>query len=614
MKNENYFGAYGRFLDSDLAGQLQAHDMVMAVTWARKHATGRDELDSIHKLATQILERAVDHVDQPPVLELLAAALIERMRAYTDCDRITARLRASGDGPRRAVARTMFHHAVAENHGAFFVMDVCAIDPQDILWLLSEFLGVSDTGIRRVIAEVIARRLDGQDVETFNAVLVSSSEFTELRAAIEPLLAPVGLDSALAEEMKADHKRFMEYHQPKAATLAVPIAQSLSEALAKNASDVFFHVWLILHHQNRKTGDSAGPFPGWSHIDQDIRAQILRAARDFLRARPPVPSGAWWKEGTSTLGMSAGYGALHLLAAQSPDSLDQLADGDWNFWVKIVVTGGVGESKDSGRSVLVNKAYERAKETFLVTFEEIVEGENERHKQVFVIDRIGELWTGQLARMLRERITDSTLTPYSFKCVLAKLLSRSDDEAKILARRMATGFIAGEGEDRLKAVFATAELISHDPGEWGVVWPVVQANEAFGVEILQVVASEHEYSSFATTLDEGSVAAICIWISKLGLDKDREDPDYPGLITAPRALARLWNTLINFLTHKGTTGSCDAIRRLIEALPHHPGLQHCLREAEDRTRRATWIPLDPKDGSSLFHVGRHDRSSLPAIR
>jgi hypothetical protein len=104
VKAETYHGPYRRFLNSDIAGQLKPEDMVMAVTWARQYARGRDDSDDVRKLASDILKRAIDHIDQPPVLELLAAALFERVQIYMDCDRITAKLRTSGDGARRAVA------------------------------------------------------------------------------------------------------------------------------------------------------------------------------------------------------------------------------------------------------------------------------------------------------------------------------------------------------------------------------------------------------------------------------------------------------------------------------------------------------------------------------
>jgi pimeloyl-ACP methyl ester carboxylesterase len=308
--------------------------------------------------------------------------------------------------------------------------------------------------------------------------------------------------------------------------------------------------------------------------------------------------------------MLAGYSALRLLAVESPDSLDRLADSDWQFWTRIVLSCLTNDRDASTRSLLVANAYARAKDIFLSTLDDVVTSEDERHGQVFVISHIGEFWNDELATMLRPKITAGALKPGSFKTVLARLLKMGDTDVKVLARTMATGVVPVEGEDRRRAVFASAELISHDPREWNVIWPVLQTNEAFAVEVLEVVASEHEHRSFATSLEEGEIADICIWLSRLGLEKANEDPNHPGRVTPRVALANWWNTLVNLLTYKGTEAACHAIRQLIEALPQYEGLRWNLKEAEERTRRATWIPLSPEE---VIRLAAHDTAATLII-
>lgn len=395
--------------------------------------------------------------------------------------------------------------------------------------------------------------------------------------------------------MKAHHELLMAHRQPRVVEAAVPITQSLSEILAGHDRETFFRVYCLFRNFKGDPKSPTEPLPGWSQFDEELRTRILGVAREYLKTRPASVPGAWWKNGTFSWGMLAGYCALRLLAIESPDSLDLLVDCDWEFWTRIVITYPTNERDASSRLLLVAKAYERAKDTFHATLEDVVNGENERHGRVFVISNLGECWSNELATMLRAKITGSELKPGSFKDVLAKLLQMADPNAKALARRIATDAIPNAGEYRTRAVFATAELISHDPREWSVIWPVLQANETFGVEVLKTVAYEREYTSFATALDEGDIADICIWLSRLGLEKVHKDPDDLGRVTPATALANWWNVLINTLTYKGTVEACDAIRRLIEALPQYEGLQWSLREAEERTRRATWIPPSPEE-------------------
>ena len=599
-KTNHHFGPYARFLDSGLATQVSARDLTAALTWATQHTRGRDELDKLHKLASDILVRAVDCIDQPQILDLLAQALFERAKAYTDSDRITARLCAAGDGSRRSMSRAMFSMAAGVPHGPYYIMDICAIMPADVPWLLSELTTTAADGIRRTISELISRRLDPNDVETIDAVLTAAVGIDQLKSAMEPFLSAVELGSPLADDLKRHHELLTARHEPKAAAPAVPMEQAVDQALTSNLPDAFFRVDMILSNHERKS-DPAGPYPEWQRLSVQTRSLIIASARRYLTARPPTPAGDWWRQGIFTNGLLAAYGALLLLTVEAPEALDQLDAADWEFWTRIAVPIWNGGRDDQGRSTLLGKAYQRASNTFLATLSDVIDGENERHKRVFVVDRLEDLWNEEVTVLLREKLAGPTLCPDSFRCILGKLLEKGDVEAKAVARTLATGKIAEAGEERKRAVLATVELLASDVAEWRDVWPVLQANQPFGVEVLELVAYEREYSSFALNLDEGEIAEICIWLSAHGLDK-KDEPS--GFVTPARALANWWNTLINYLMNKGSAGACHAIEHLIEALPQYAdGLQHCLRTAEDRFRRSTWSPLAPDE---VFRLAEWD--------
>ena len=485
--------------------------------------------------------------------------------------------------------------AAAEKHGAFAIMDVCAIDARDVTWLLSQLSQNLEEAPRRIVAELVASCLDPKDVAVFDAVLVAATDDGDLRAAIGPRLEPVLLGSQYAEEMKAHHELLESHRQPKSVACAAPSSQSLSDILAADDPERFFRIYRLLHDQKGEPENRAEPLPGWSQFDETAKVQIRDAATDYVGTRPFTPPGEWWKEGKFMWGMDAGYSALHFLALQAPDSLDRLTDSDWEFWTRIVIAYLPSGTEASSRPLLVAKAYERAKGTFLSTLNDMIDSEDRRNGEVHVLSQFGDFWSDELATMLRTKITGGMLKPGSFRGLLAKLLTMGDVEAESVARAIAIGPVPGDVDGHQRAVFSIAELLSHRPREWSDMWPIIQANEALGVGVLQLIASEHEFNSFATAIDEADIADICIWLSKLGREKEPRERDEPGRVTPGVALAHWWNSLINFLTYKGTPQACNAIRRLIKALPQYEGLQSSLREAVERTRRATWIPPSPEE-------------------
>jgi len=439
------------------------------------------------------------------------------------------------------------------------------------------------------------------DVDTFGNVLQAASADPDLRAAIQPSLAPVELDSPLADQMKEGHELFKIGSQPLRVQTKVTVAERLSEILTTRNPDSFANIYWLAINNPPKPLNPAESLPGWFGFDPAVRPEILGAASSYLSTRPPAPEGAWWKDSRLTVGLEAGNCALRLLAVHSPASLDRLTDCDWEFWTPVILIDSA--SNDRTRSALLWTAYQHAKDIFLSTFSDAIEGENERHQQILVISEIGDLWSDELTGILHIKIASGSLTPKSFGQIIAKLLSVGDLNAKRIAQALATGTIPPEGAERRRAELATVELISCDPNEWSAIWPILQANEAFGINVLQQVAYERQYNSFATSLRERDIADLCIWLSKRGLDKTEKGLENHGFVTHSIALANWFTTLINSLIYRATPAACDAIRLLIDTLPQYGGLKQILSDAEEHMRRATWVPLAPADTIRIIAQG-----------
>ncbi len=601
VKEPSHIGSYRRFLQSDIAARLDPKDMETALRWAQTYIRGRDELDAMHRLASEVLERAVDHIDQPGVLDLLATTLFARGQAYTDCQRATAKIRSAGDSARRAIAGAMFAKASVAEHGKLTIIDVCALSANDVPWLFEEFLRASDQKFKKLVAEVIAWLIDGSDPDILDAVLTRTRDDQTLEIAIGPRVAAIRLDGPLAQQLKEHHKLQVQYQQPgPKPPPATPIETSLREALDNSGEQSFLGIYIVFRTQ-KGDPEPTEPVLGWSRLDESLKSEILIAARSYVRTRPRGADGEWWKRRTYTYGLMAGYMALHLIATESPGALDELADSDWEFWTRLVFSYMPNGAEASTRLLLIAKAYQRARATFVATLEDLLHGDDETNGRTFVFSNIGDIWSADLAAELRPKLWEKRLKPGSFRDVLGHLLRKKDAGAEAFALQLATAPFPSDADARQRVFYSIAELLAHHPHHWKTIWPIFQANPPLGLEVLGLVASEHEFTSFATKLSEDEIADICLWISKLGYDKetDQRDQDKGDLVAGTVALPHWWNSLINFLTYKGTVRACDSIRKLMAALPQYEGLKWSLREAQERMRRATWIPPHPDEVLAL---------------
>lgn len=613
-QDDTYYGAYERFLGSDICSHLKPEDFSTAVRWARQYIGGREEVDKLNKLATDILELAVDHLNRPGVLEVFASAIFAKLQRFDNCGRVSAKLRSSSEELRRRVAKAVIPIASVERTGVFTTIEACALRSADVPWLLTELAAEEGIERRRLIAQIISRLLGPNDINAFNAVWEAASSDNVLRAAIDWLVRPIELDSDEARQMRQTYERMNADQSPATPAEEVPLGQLVREILDDNAPETFARVdWALRARASGEARDGE-PLPGWSQLEAEVKHQIIGCAYDYLKTRPSGGAGLWGKDGTFSQGMLAGYVALCLLATESVDQLARLTDEDWSFWTPIVITRSSNGVESGCRLFLLDKAFHRAEDKFISTVCDVVESENLRHGQVYVLRNLGEVWNDRLGDSLRACLRGGGIKPKAFRDVLAKLLSMKDLDTEEMARRMATSPIPASGDNRSVAVLTTAELLSHRLEDWVIVWPAMTADVSFGVEVLKTIAFEHEFDSFATRLSEDGIADILIWLSSMGLEREEADPQHAGLVTPSVALSRWWNALVNSLVYRGTPAACRALQRIAEALPQYPGLATSLRMAEEHTRRATWNPLTTAEVIALPAATRKLVISLHGIR
>ncbi len=590
--NGDHFGSYWRFLGSELLKWLKPEDMVVAVSWARQHPDEGNHWDPLPVLSSKILVKAVDHIDETGVLDALAVALFEHTELYKNIDEIDNKLASSSEEVRRKVAHAILPFAATIPNGKFNLIDASSMRATDVVWLLTELSLNSDQNTRLLIIKAIIYLLrTPPDPITFDAVWSFATSDADLGKEFTPIISEIILGSLHAKDLKTEYYRRLRVRPAKEVTSSiVPVTDCLTQILSKYGDKDFFPIYM--HLQSRENSSNPEPFPGWSQFDDSAKALIIEAAKMYLKTRPPCAPGDWWKHRQLTHRMVAGYGSLHLLALESPESLDGLSLCDWGFWTRLIVASATSGNKSS-RKLLVTKSEERVTDIFYSTLDEVIDGDNERHNGVSILGQLGGFWNDRLAANLNSKIVGKALKPGAFRDVLSVLLKNNDPLAKGVARSFATGELPRCDEVEGRAVYASTALVVNDPSEWKVVWPEIQKSEPFSVAVLQEIASGHEVYNFPGQLDSEDIADLCIWLADRGLEK-RQDGD--GHVTRTQMLADWWNSLVNTLVNKGTENSCQAIRRLIKELPKYSaGLRSSLKEAEERTRRAAWIPLTPEE-------------------
>jgi hypothetical protein len=595
-KNRYLTGSYRVFLRSDLLESLQAEDIGVALQWAVRQLPGNVQIDPLGQLASEILVRSLDHLDEPGIADLVAQALQAQCPHSGDIKELTERLQASAR-TRRLIARAMFPLVASDKHSTFTLVETCVLSAEDVPWLLSELDTTRPEGAQRLLSEAIVWLLNPRDVDAVDKVLRARHSNAFLDAAVHPRIAPVPLDMPTAREMKAQYENWHRHEREATARRPpqlVPDAKAIGGILTTGGAEAFYSIYLLLW-SFIQLGTAEKPLAGWSGFEPALRTRILEAARKYLTEYKLDDGDEWWKHSPYPMHVIAASEALSLLCMEAPGMLHALSAHDWAIWARTVVCcPPIGDSEQEGvRGEILRAAYLKSPGAVLRSLGEIIDSENERRGYVYALRHFGGLWSDRIAELLRSKLRNGGLKPGSFRIVMDTLLKHCDTAARELAEEMLHDFPSG-GSKRDSATASAQALIDHTAdAAWRVVWPVLQADREFGMLVLRgSVWPDHPASvNLAAKLNENQLADLFLWLSAEEPEDDRSDD---SAVTPEWAFARWRASLLDNLADRGTPAACVAIRRIISARPESKGLTWYLRKAEDLTRRNTWVPIPPE--------------------
>ncbi len=605
QKRTNFSGAYQSFLKSDIVGSLKADDLVVALKWAKGHLGGHPELDPLTKLAINVIVRSIDSFGSPEVAGLAAQALVTGAESFMPPKKVMVEIRRSAEAP-RLLAHALLPLLVGHRHGSLILMDLCAINSHDSPWLLDE-LGQTDSSGQRLLSWVIVRRSDPEDVDSFDAILQAARSNPVLNEELRPLIAPIPLGTTLAADLKAEYEQLQRYRRDVTDTVPrAPDSVAIGKVLDNPRSDAFYSVWALAEQSRGTPNVVVEPVGGWNNLNRELQARILESAQRYLITYSPLPdTGEWWKKGLMPNYALAGHAAMHLLYQKARSLLDALDERAWTVWAPIILLEPSTSEDGKAEQELIQATYDGAASAFLRVLGEIIDSDNERFGTIIVLQRIRQLWTEQIAELLRRKLTGGTLKPAAFRIVLSNLLENHDSNARRFAEELVTGSIPPKGEKRLQIVYAANVLIAEtSDAAWGIVWPVVQANEAFGLEVFQQSSDVFGGLAVASKLDEDRAADLFLWLHRKRVPSAASDD---GSIAPAEAFSRWHSLMLNGLANRGTTKACTAIRRISNALPHLDGVRWFLRSAEELARRNTWVPISPEE---LLRLGANPSARL----
>ena len=506
--NPHRFGLYRSFLKPNIADAIFEVDLPAALAWAADHGP-LDKFDPLTEIADAIAAKATNHLNNQHVLEALGkavAAWAVRNMGGTPEPQSLFRAALLGDEIRRrrllkAVLALVLNSTFEFIH--LYAGSLITTDDSD--WLLQQLIATPDSVEQRAIIALIRRLYDYRQPEQLDALLNACRESQLLAEEFSWLINPVVLGSPEAIAMKSQWEKYNQLnarHEPP--LLDPPPAQRIVNLLQKFEEgdlDAFWRLDAVLTLKPNST-HYAEPFysditsqPGWKSADEVTKSRIIDAAKTFVANyklhSDPLATGSF------SFSALSGYRALILLLRIQPDFVRQLLPDVWKSWAPIVIHFPIidADSLAPVHESLTTLTYKRAPRTVLEEIIAVVDKENKDHGMVFVLRRLQNIWDAVLETALIEKLDDQLLKPAAWGTILSELVAHFVPHAIAIAETVLQKPIPPEGSERNYMIQAAQALIRNaDDAGWDIVWPVIQKNPEFGLEVLSGVAHITEVS------------------------------------------------------------------------------------------------------------------------
>jgi hypothetical protein len=492
--------------------------------------------------------------------------------------------------------------------------------PDDFDWLIGQLQSKTNPSIQQALAALIARLFRANNPDQFQVVydLVQRNSF--LATSLYDTIGYIELHSAEADELRANHRRWQELEQRREQLRMRRQPDRLPADVLQQHLDGFeagdVDAWWRINHILRFEADGGSPhgvlqvdlrlLPGWIAADEETQVRIVQAAQRHLPQAHDDPDQWRLPEGYWIYPPAyAAYRALYLLLHVDRPALSRLSSDVWERWAAIIVGYLIfgGTENKTPHHILTALAYHYAPDAVIAALLYEIDKDNRNGHRPSALDKFEHCWDDRLTTVLLEKARDPMLTATCLKALLEALFEhRPGSELEgFVINLVASPPSQDAGLQRRRMVAARVLMTSASNGGWSTVWPVFQADPAFGRELIESLAHLDDRSAptISAHLTEDQLAELYIWVTQQF--PHREDPvdDLSSMefhsVTSREKVGRLRDGLLMILKNKGTPVAVQVLQRIQVTFPELDWLRWTLLEAQAITRRATWTPLTPSE-------------------
>ena len=607
-KRINLYGSYKHFLRTLLVAGLADNQLAPALHWSATLPIEHAATDALSDLREQLLIRAADRLDDEHTLNAFADVATKLLAENVELfSRLTLEehpeLLQDQANRRRLLSAMVSRDTAGEREesvdAAAMVMSMPSLaPPEDVDWAAEQLAGGIGTPEEAAWAALLeAMLVNGASDET----IFEAREHSPVLARLTRYRYDAVLISSPEADAMRDHQRRIAEMVERREEIRAPrfdVRAKVAEAKALWEDGDLDGFWVALAwmEQVQRLGGFLISDPrrlaGWELVDADVHAWLTDAAPTYLRDAPVEPS-RWFRQRLVNEPAWAGYRALHLLASTEQE-LSLIKCDIIARWAPVIVGWPWGDMSDDefDRWAIVRLVHCAPDAAAAWLGQALRRERSEGH--AFAVRRFTGLVVRPVEQAILARARDGRQKPAERAELVSFLMAEGAESGWALARRLVvpSAVRAGGGRRELAAALAARLATGSSDGEWRRIWPLIEADEEFGRDLIGRLAGEIE-PTVARRLTESQLADLFTWIETRYPRADNPIPEEAHYVGAREQIVIWHEHLLRELVGRGTYEAVQAFERLVLAYPKFVGLRAMREQAREAASRATWISPGP---------------------
>ncbi len=616
-KRENFIGRYYSFVAFDLADDLKPEDLPRAFIWVEEQVRRHELPYCFRKLMDKIMMKGWECLESSGDLKAYAKAVFSRLKHYDPIfdhndEQTFLDEWNKNDKKRRLIIEAILPIVSSPEKDSIRLLhsEPPLVTSRDVLWMIGRIQSTEPQESQTAWAELILRAFDWSEANQADAIVLACQTNRVLYHSFKPWLDPIRLDSPEAQRIKDEYleqQKILTQHRQKRPQLKPSPSERISNLLGKIESGKLDAWWQLNMEMTLKPnslyyGDEfeadLTTLPGWLNANLETKERIIKAAKEFMLGNDPEAD-KWLGTNTFYRPAGAGYRGLILLLREAPDFLKQIPSEGWKRWAPIILAYPESSHTDNekSRDQLMKITYQNAPDEIISTLLTLIDKENKDHKCIFITQRIQSCWDDKLANALLIKAKDENMHPKSLDCLIRDLLDHQAEEAQKFVESLLQSPLPTTEIARQRAMAAAKALMMHaEDAGWAVVWQAIQEDPEFGYEVISEIAhdSKEIAEKIGKTLLESQIADLYIRLVYQYPYAEDPKPKRLSRVSRNESVKRFRDAILNYLRDRGTNQACEALKIISREFPDKKWLKWMLLEAQNITRRLTWVPPNPE--------------------